>query len=116
MPVKRVDPAEATALMGEGWRYLDVRSVPEFQQGHPQGALNIPLLHFMPGRGMAPNPDFARVFAATFAPDDKVVVGCKTGSRSLRATELMTAQGYTSLVDMKGGFDGEMEMSTGKLI
>ena len=31
MSVKRVPPAEAKSLMDAGWRYVDVRSIPEFE-------------------------------------------------------------------------------------
>ena len=58
--VKRVTPIEADALLKDGWAYLDVRSIPEFEGGHPAGAANIPLLHMTGGR-MAPNPAFQSV-------------------------------------------------------
>ena len=64
--VKRVTPSEAAALLAEGWSYLDVRSIPEFEEGHPAGAANVPLLHFTGGR-MSPNGDFQKVVAANFA-------------------------------------------------
>jgi rhodanese-related sulfurtransferase len=105
---KRVAPKEAAALVAEGWTYLDVRSIPEFEQGHPAGAANIPLLHFQNGR-MTPNPDFQRVVEASFAKDAKVVVGCKAAGRSLQAATLMEAAGYTNVVDMRGGFHGERD-------
>ena len=105
---KRVVPKEAAALVAEGWAYLDVRSIPEFEGGHPTGAANVPLLHFQGGR-MAPNPDFQRVVAANFAQDAKIVVGCKSGGRSLQAAGLLEAAGYTSVVDMRGGFHGEQD-------
>ena len=61
MPVKRVSPEEARDLMEkEGYTYLDVRSIPEFEAGHPKGAYNIPLNHMGPGV-MSPNPDFMAV-------------------------------------------------------
>jgi rhodanese-related sulfurtransferase len=106
--VKRVVPAEAATLLDEGWAYLDVRSIPEFEEGHPVGAANVPLLHRLDGR-MAPNPDFQRVVEANFAKDAKIVVGCKAGGRSLQAATLMEAAGYTSLIDMRGGFHGERD-------
>jgi rhodanese-related sulfurtransferase len=106
--VKRVDPAEAAGLLGQGWAYLDVRSIPEFEQGHPAGAANIPLLHQQNGR-MAPNPDFQAVVLASYPKDAKIVVGCKAGGRSLQAATLMEAAGYTSVVDMRGGFHGERD-------
>src|SRR5262245_24862111 len=88
--VKRVLPAEAAGLLNEGWTYLDVRSIPEFEQGHPAGAANVPLLHFQNGR-MMPNPDFQKVVEANFPKDAKIVVGCKSGGRSLNAAALMQA-------------------------
>src|SRR4051812_20473454 len=105
---KRILPKEAAALVEEGWVYLDVRSIPEFEQGHPVGALNVPLLHFQSGR-MTPNPDFQRVVTANLAKDAKIVVGCKAGGRSLQAASLMETAGYTSVVDMRGGFHGERD-------
>ena len=106
--VKRVTPSEAAALLTEGWSYLDVRSIPEFEEGHPVGAANVPFLHFTAGR-MSPNGDFQKVVAANFAPDTKLVVGCKAGGRSLQAAALLEAAGYTSVVDMRGGFHGERD-------
>jgi rhodanese-related sulfurtransferase len=106
--VKRVLPQEAAALLADGWVYLDVRSIPEFEQGHPPGASNVPLLHALNGR-MAPNPDFQRVVEASFPKDAKLVVGCKAAGRSLQAATLMEAAGYISVVDMRGGFHGEKD-------
>jgi rhodanese-related sulfurtransferase len=109
MSVKRVPPAEAKALLDAGWRYVDVRSIPEFEAGHPEGAFNVPLMHFLPGRGMSPNPEFVAVLEKVFAKGDRLVFGCKSGGRSLRAAELLEAQGWTSAVDMAGGFEGERD-------
>jgi len=105
---KRVVPKEAAALLEEGWAYLDVRSIPEFDDGHPVGASNVPLLHLHNGR-MAPNPDFQPVVEASFAKDAKIVVGCKAGGRSLQAATLMESAGYTNVVDMRGGYHGERD-------
>src|SRR6185503_3547800 len=108
-------PAEAQALLTAGWRYVDVRSIPEFESGRPDGAFNVPLMHFLPGRGMSPNHDFIAVLSRHFGKDDKLVFGCKTGGRSLRAAELLAAQGWTSVVDMSGGFEGERD-ALGRLV
>jgi len=105
---KRVSPPEAAELLNQGWRYVDVRSIPEFDEGHPQGAANVPLLHMRGGR-MAPNPDFQRVMAANYPKDSQLVIGCKSGGRSAQAAALLEAAGYTSVVDMRGGFGGERD-------
>jgi rhodanese-related sulfurtransferase len=89
--------------------YLDVRSIPEFEQAHPAGAINIPLLHFAPGMGMMPNDDFLGVVEATIPRDARILVGCKTGGRSVRACELMSQIGYTNVTNVRGGFLGVVD-------
>lgn len=106
MPVKRVDPSEAAELIAQGWTFVDVRSVPEFEAGHPTGAYNCPLLHKGPA-GMAPNPEFKAVALRVFAREQKLVIGCRSGQRSLRAAELLLGEGFEHVVDMRGGFAGE---------
>lgn len=103
-------PAEAKALidLNQGWVYLDVRSVDEFTAGHPVGAWNIPVLHRGP-MGMTPNAEFVTVVAKTFQKTAKLVVGCASGVRSVRACELLAAAGYKDLVNMEGGFMGSRD-------
>ena len=103
--IKRISPQEASAKLAEGWTYVDVRTVEEFEAGHPAGAVNVPLM-LAAGGGMAQNPDFARAMAGAFAKDAKIVVGCKAGGRSLRAAEILTAEGFTNVVDQRAGWDG----------
>ena len=104
--IQRVSPDEAKKLLDEeGYTYLDVRSEPEYQAGHPVGAENVPLMHAGPA-GMTPNPDFLAVVQAVYPKDAKLVVGCKAGGRSLKAAEMMIGAGYTNLIDQRAGFDG----------
>lgn len=109
MSVKRVPPREAAQLLAQGWKYVDVRSIPEFEAGHPTGAYNVPLFHLVPGRGRIPNEDFEDVLARHFGKEARLVIGCATGVRSHRAVEILTATGYASVVDMAGGFEGERD-------
>ena len=95
--------------------YLDVRSVPEFEAGHAAGAINIPIMHLVPGAGMSPNDDFPAVVEATLPKNARLVVGCKTGMRSARATELLTQLGYTDVTNMRGGFAGLTD-NAGRLV
>lgn len=103
--IKRVSPAEAKDLLDQGWIYVDVRSEPEYAAGHPTGAHNVPVAHSGP-RGMQPNPEFLDVIQGLYAKDAKLVLGCRSGARSMRAAEMMVAAGYTSLVDQRAGFEG----------
>jgi rhodanese-related sulfurtransferase len=107
MSVIRVQPREAAQLVAAGHSYVDVRSVPEFDAGHAPGAFNVPLLHLVPGRGMVPNPEFMAAMEKRFPRDAQLVIGCKAGGRSNRAAELLLAAGWTKVVDMAGGWEGE---------
>ena len=91
--------------MDEGWTYVDVRSAGEFDQGHPSGAVNIPLLNGGPG-GLVPNPDFVQQMKARFPQASKLVIGCQAGGRSAKAVGLLASEGYTNLVDQRCGFGG----------
>ena len=112
MEVKRITPEEAKALLdaGQGYVYLDVRTAVEFDAGHVPGAKNIPFLDFDPLRtGMAPNPDFVEIVEKNFPKDAKLICGCQRGQRSYKAAEVLLAAGFTNVVDMRGGFGGEMD-------
>ena len=111
MNVKRVSPDEALSLVEkEGYAYVDVRSVPEFEAGHPKGAYNVPIAHLDP-MGMSPNPEFLAVMAKAFPKDSKLVIGCKSGGRSLQASGMLLAAGFQNVVDQRAGFQGGMDPS-----
>lgn len=103
--VKRVSPREALELIAQGYTYVDVRSTPEFERGHPAGSVLIPFAEMGPG-GMQANPAFAAQFQARFPKDSKLVVGCEAGGRSARACATLEQLGYTQLVDQRAGFGG----------
>lgn len=78
----RVDGAGARALVARGATLLDVRTPAEFEEGHVDGALNIPV----------------QVLAQRLADvprDQPVVVYCRSGARSAAASEVLTEAGYT---------------------
>ncbi len=107
MPFKTITPQDADKLMKGAPKhvYLDVRSEPEFAQGHATGAVNVPIAHFV-GGGMQGNEDFLRVVLATFTKDTPLVVGCKMGGRSARACEILANAGFSKLHNIDGGFGG----------
>ena len=116
MELKRISPQEAHDLLetGDGYVYLDVRSVPEFEAGHAPGAKNIPLLH-RTAMGMQPNQDFVRVCESALGKDAKIITACLKGGRSMRAAQVLIRNGFSNVVDMRGGFHGESDM-TGALV
>lgn len=104
--MKEVNPQEAFDLMQNDaeYIYLDVRSVPEFEAGHPKDAINIPIMHFNPATGMSPNEEFLAVAEANLPKDSKLVVGCKAGGRSARACQMLSQIGYENVTNVRGGF------------
>jgi rhodanese-related sulfurtransferase len=99
----------------DGALYLDVRSVAEFEQGHPEGAWNLPLLHFTE-MGMQPNQDFLAVAEAVLPKDRLLVVGCKAGGRSAQACGLLAQAGFSMLVNVAGGYHGAQDRMTGQIV
>ena len=105
--IKHASVTEAHQQQTRGIAYLDVRSVPEFEQAHPSGAYNIPLLHLDPRTGqMLPNPDFVAVVRGNFPSDTPLLVGCQAGARSVHACQLLAAAGYGHVTNVLGGFGG----------
>lgn len=106
MSVVRITPEQALDLLeNEGFAYVDVRSVPEFEAGHPEGAYNVPWKH-RGATGLETNPEFLAVMQACFAKDAKLVLGCQAGGRSQAAAEALVAAGWTDVRDQLAGWGG----------
>lgn len=106
---KRIWPQEAHELMqgDEGWRYIDVRSVMEFDRGHPAGAYNVPLFDFQPALGgMVPNPQFLSAMQHAFGPDARLIIGCQSGGRTARAAQVLVQHGFQHVIEQGAGWDG----------
>ncbi|MCE2487811.1 MAG: rhodanese-like domain-containing protein [Desulfurellaceae bacterium] len=118
MPVKQTTPPQAyqTLSSDPSVIYLDVRTDEEFTAGHPEGAINIPVIFFdMATRQPSPNPHFQAVVEANIAKGVTVIVGCQAGGRSQRAAEIMQQAGYSDVTNMQGGFGGG-QTPTGQVI
>ena len=76
---------------GEAWTVLDVRNPNEFQQGHLQGAVNIPLGQL--ARRLEELPQ-----------DSRLLVHCQGGYRSSIAISLLQRAGRTDVADLVGGY------------
>jgi rhodanese-related sulfurtransferase len=115
--MKNVTAAEAYALQQKGYTYVDIRSSAEFENGHPAGALNVPLIEQDEESGMMlPNPDFVRVMQANFAPDAKLLVGCQSGGRSARAAQILATFGFADVSNVTGGFGGARDPMSGRIV
>ncbi len=105
--VTRLSVQEARERLASGFTYVDVRTPEEFEAGHPPGAVNVPIaLAAAGGGGMAPNPEFLRAVSAAFPKDAPLLLGCKSGGRSMRAAGELVAAGYTNLLELRTGWDG----------
>ena len=71
---------------------LDVREQIEWDAGHIPGAAFIP-------QGQLPD----RIEAEFPDKDQPIVLYCRSGARSGRATQLLQRLGYTDVVNMAGG-------------
>ena len=118
MAVKHVDVREAHRLVGaEAYTYVDVRSIPEYEQGHPAGAQNVPLLHCdAQTRQMTPNPEFLAVMEANYSHDARLLVGCQVGGRSVQAAQILVSRGYQHVANVRGGFGGASDPVSGEMV
>jgi rhodanese-related sulfurtransferase len=108
MAIKEISPQQAHELLGANPEaiYIDVRSEREFANGHPAGAVNIPVAFPDPARGMVMNPDFVKVVEANFVKEKTIVVGCQAGPRANAACGLLQQAGYQQISNVLGGFGG----------
>jgi len=106
--LKEISPQEAYETLRQDSQsvYIDVRTVEEFANGHPEGAVNIPIAFLDPAEGMVLNPEFVRVVEVHFAKDRKLLLGCKAGPRSSNAANVLEQQGYQDVASVCGGFGG----------
>ncbi len=117
MTIKEITPRQAheTLSADQSAVYIDVRTVQEFANGHPAGAVNIPVAFADPARGMVMNPDFVSVVEKNFTKDRRIIVGCQAGPRSTRAAGMLLEAGYQDIANLLGGFGGIRDQ-TGTLV
>jgi rhodanese-related sulfurtransferase len=84
-----VGPEQADGLVRSGAVLLDVREHSEWQAGHAPGARQVPLAELEGKLGALPL-------------DRRVVVACRSGNRSARATALLVRSGFEA-VNLNGG-------------
>ncbi|KAH6797066.1 sulfurtransferase 18 [Perilla frutescens var. hirtella] len=101
--VVTVDVHAARDLLTQAHLYLDVRTEEEFKNGHLENALNIPYLINTP-QGMVKNPKFMDQVRSHCDKEDRLVVGCKSGVRSVYATTDLLNAGFKHVYNMGGGY------------
>ena len=118
MSVRHVSVQQAHQLQTEdGHIYVDVRSVPEYENEHPAGAHNVPLMHLDGQTGrMSPNTEFLTVMQANYPCDSSLLIGCQVGGRSSKAVQILMAAGYETAINVRGGFGGSRDPATGDVV
>lgn len=90
--MERITPAAFQALhQKEGITILDVREVDEFQAGHIQSAVNVPLSTLEEQYNQLES-------------DKRYYVICQGGKRSERACQFLETKGY-DVVNVEGGMN-----------
>jgi rhodanese-related sulfurtransferase len=69
---------------------LDVRTIAEFEEGHIEGAINIPV-------------DEIDSRLDDLSKDDELLVYCRTGNRSGTSINILSDAGYTKIYHMHEG-------------
>jgi rhodanese-related sulfurtransferase len=87
-----VGPSDAVRLLNQGAVLVDVRSRAEFDGGHIIDARHVP------------QEELAQAGESLKRFKDKVLITCcESGMRSGAATRVLQAQGFTKVVNLRGG-------------
>lgn len=90
-----ISSTQATMLINQHkGRFIDVRSVDEFGQGHIAESKNIPL------------DDLAEKIKKIKGPDKPVILVCASGQRAQTAASQFQESGFNEVYVLKGGIQG----------
>ncbi|KGE89415.1 MAG: rhodanese-like domain-containing protein [Phaeodactylibacter xiamenensis] len=78
----------------EDLQLLDVRTPDEYNAGHIEGA---ELINFF-------DEDFVQQVESRFDKDEPLMLYCRSGNRSAKATAKLKAVGFKEIYDLKGGY------------
>ena len=81
-------------VIKDGALLVDVRSTQEYNEGHLEGAINIPVYDLENKIYMLPNKN------------EEIVVYCASGHRSRQAKEILENYGYGNVYNLRNGLDG----------
>ncbi|KAG6773834.1 hypothetical protein POTOM_021171 [Populus tomentosa] len=103
--VVTIDVKATKGLLESGYTYLDVRTVEEYNKGHVDGEkiFNIPYMFNTP-EGRVKNPNFLKEVSGVCKEEDKLLVGCQSGVRSLYATADLLSAGFRDVSNVGGGY------------
>ena len=102
---------------------IDVRTLEEYVYvGHAEMARNIPLLFVKHEWNtdinefvLEPNPDFISEVKRLFAPNDTLLVMCRSGDRSARAVDALAKAGFVNVYNIIDGMEGDKVNDPGNI-
>lgn len=109
--MKNMQPKEAWSLLQQHAEalFIDVRMEVEAScVGRPPGAINIPWYEF-PTLKPDPKAFVGAVHALAKSRDQLVVLICRSGLRSVDAAIALERDGFTQVVNVLDGFEGELD-------
>lgn len=71
---------------------IDVRSEQEFEEGHLEGSINIPIYEL--------KENYKKISEAS-----AIIVYCQSGIRSRKAIKILKEKGFKNIYELKGGLD-----------
>ncbi len=89
-PLTTIDVGELHQALGDDITLLDVREPYEYEAGHVEGAQLMPLANVV-------------ALAADLPKDQPVYVVCRSGNRSLQASNALIAAGFEDVRNVDGG-------------
>ena len=92
--VVSVNKDKAVELINDGALLIDVRGLLEYNQGHIEGAINIDV------QDILNMTDSLRYDNANISKDKKIIVYCRSGSRSSSAAAKLIELGYKNVYDL----------------
>ena len=101
---KEVDTVQSIAPEGFAEKFkkhdltvIDVRKPTEFEEGHVEGAKNLPL-------------DYISDLMAEFPKDGPMYLHCAGGYRSMIASSILKSRGFDNVVNIEGGYGAVMSV------
>jgi len=93
-----IEPAEVKKMLenGSNFKLIDVRNEGEYEINQIEGSVLIPL-------DIVQEKNIDRLNG--LKPSDEIVVHCKAGVRSLKATRALLEMGFQNVKSMRGGID-----------
>lgn len=82
------------ALADENVVVIDVRTPQEYAGGHIDGAINVNVM----------DRNFSNLIQENAPKDKQVMIYCRSGNRSARASAIMKDLGYPTVYDLRGGY------------